>query len=631
MSTLLDRWLSGGSTAASVKPTPNEVPQPVSVTSPVTPVAAPLRKRVREDPVAEKGLSQEPTRRSPRVMSAKTGGGDQDRSPRRSPRRLPLSPAVPASPVSPASPASPASPVSIAVTRRPAASRRLELPDDNSADVNSSSSGSAMLESDYERERQLNIEKNNEMLRSLGLLPGAGALMSGSAAASTAPRRPARRTVFASPALAMPLRRSSRLDSITSGGTAGGSSAPSIEWDAADQHARPVVAPLGDAIAVGSRDQWLDGLSRFPVTNAHGAVELSGHRHAVYSLSASPDGQWLSAAGGQGSVSFFRAPDSDGAGGAYAGSAKLHARWIGEAQFLSDHSAGSDAKHLLVSCADDGTVLLSSAFLKDSEDDGSVSVTPLSRLDRGALHEAGVFSLDSAGHDIVTASKDGGIGFLRVAESALQIVRTIPHASSSVLKCARWDKHSRNVVAACGNDQLVRLFDARVSTVSAPIATYRAHGGAVNSVSFSPCGSRVLSTGFDGILAMFDIRAQRISMATQAHVNGGVISTSNLSPSTVDGAVDWFEAFAPSASAYRTSTITHPMFDTTGAHVIAPSPGRPEVAVLDAGSGQLVRVIAAEAVVTASCHVPGTKGMYAMAAGKNWICTIPNLHSLNDD
>eukprot|EP00698_Gefionella_okellyi_P001888 TRINITY_DN1172_c0_g1_i7.p1 TRINITY_DN1172_c0_g1~~TRINITY_DN1172_c0_g1_i7.p1 ORF type:complete len:187 (-),score=32.25 TRINITY_DN1172_c0_g1_i7:202-762(-) len=88
--------------------------------------------------------------------------------------------------------------------------------------------------------------------------------------------------------------------------------------------------------------------------------------------------------------------------------------------------------------------------------------------------------------------------------TGLKIVRRFSGHHNGVVKCAQW-RNCANVLASCGNDKLIHVYDVRAPD---PIHTFAGyHECAVNSVSWDPsCEFRFLSAAFDTKINVFDMR-----------------------------------------------------------------------------------------------------------------------------
>eukprot|EP00698_Gefionella_okellyi_P001887 TRINITY_DN1172_c0_g1_i6.p1 TRINITY_DN1172_c0_g1~~TRINITY_DN1172_c0_g1_i6.p1 ORF type:complete len:440 (-),score=93.98 TRINITY_DN1172_c0_g1_i6:464-1783(-) len=174
-----------------------------------------------------------------------------------------------------------------------------------------------------------------------------------------------------------------------------------------------------------------------------------------------------------------------------------HSRWVSGVQFVSN--------------AAENEVLLSSS------DDGSIAAWSLANCDKPLfrdrdLHSSGVFHIHLLRGHLLSASKDETCAMSDLLPTGLKIVRRFSGHHNGVVKCAQW-RNCANVLASCGNDKLIHVYDVRAPD---PIHTFAGyHECAVNSVSWDPsCEFRFLSAAFDTKINVFDMRMP----AEQLHV-----------------------------------------------------------------------------------------------------------------
>ncbi|KNC48815.1 uncharacterized protein AMSG_00596 [Thecamonas trahens ATCC 50062] len=235
-----------------------------------------------------------------------------------------------------------------------------------------------------------------------------------------------------------------------------------------------------------------------------GELEVfTGIRHKVYAGTLSSNGEVGVVAGGGGNVSLLvrgvgRADDVDDDDDDDVGSKRrvvteqLHSGWVSQVALMP--RAGSQAGPLLISCANDATVV--AASLPD--------LVPLA-VSRG-IHDAGIYDLALSGCSMVSGSKDGTVSHSLVGDDgvAIGIRRYVKSDDGAVVKAVAWG--AEDAFAAAGNDKIVSLYDVR--SPLPVLAMGNLHSRAINSLVWSPRSEfELLSVSFGGRIVVSDIRA----------------------------------------------------------------------------------------------------------------------------
>lgn len=282
----------------------------------------------------------------------------------------------------------------------------------------------------------------------------------------------------------------------------------------------------------------------------NGTAVATGGQHGLVSIAYIPPG----ARGG----SQFAPPDGE------LPLCEGVVQWAAHDRWVSDVRQPDGASALLTS-SDDGTVAVWG--IPSPSQCSEVWSPPL--LDKQTLHDAGVYSCDAAtrgsaegstGFYAISGSKDSSVNLCSVdAAGKLQPVRRWSDAHSGVVKCVRWRRdRAANTFASCGNDKAVRIWDTRCSAASLHVPD--AHSLSVNTVTWSPCGTYVMSGSFDNTLKLWDCRATGKAL---------------LSAPTVTG-----------STSERSSSIIHPAFFMGGRVILVPLPKLSCVWTLDALTGK---------------------------------------------
>ena len=155
--------------------------------------------------------------------------------------------------------------------------------------------------------------------------------------------------------------------------------------------------------------------------------------------------------------------------------------------------------HDLYSCSNDGSIrhfsfeaqTFADAFVNDGED-GLYTITS------SAHHPSSLFTCDRKGDLIVLDAS---------SPSSLTVSS---RTSLSRLKVNCVDVHpGGHLLASCGNDRTVRLWDLRRMKDDQALHTFE-HGYSVNSVYFSPSGELLLSTCIDDLLRVWGVTGEDV-------------------------------------------------------------------------------------------------------------------------
>jgi hypothetical protein len=141
-------------------------------------------------------------------------------------------------------------------------------------------------------------------------------------------------------------------------------------------------------------------------------------------------------------------------------SQKLHKGWISDVVFMS-RDEPSSRPPLLLTAGNDGIVSIWDTAL---EEETSGNMKQLHMND--SFHTSGIFSMDyqKISKKILTGSKDGSIcvSCSTDAASGLRLLHRLDGVHDDhVVKCVKWNHSDSNVFLSCGNDGATKIHDAR--------------------------------------------------------------------------------------------------------------------------------------------------------------------------
>ncbi len=188
----------------------------------------------------------------------------------------------------------------------------------------------------------------------------------------------------------------------------------------------------------------------------------------------------------------------------YADHRRLHDEAVLQCAF-EPHAGGINSfcfhtrTHSLYSASNDGSIRhfdfssqhFSDAFVNDGEDG-------LHTITSSPHHPSSLFTCDRKGDLIILDA------------SSPSSLRVASRVSLSHLKVNCVDVHKGgHLLASCGNDRAVRLWDLRRMKADSPLHTFE-HGYSVNSVYFSPNGELLLSTCIDDLLRVWGVKGEDV-------------------------------------------------------------------------------------------------------------------------
>eukprot|EP00172_Hildenbrandia_rubra_P000618 Plantae.Rhodophyta-Hildenbrandia_rubra.ctg13331.p1 GENE.Plantae.Rhodophyta-Hildenbrandia_rubra.ctg13331~~Plantae.Rhodophyta-Hildenbrandia_rubra.ctg13331.p1 ORF type:complete len:547 (+),score=100.40 Plantae.Rhodophyta-Hildenbrandia_rubra.ctg13331:179-1819(+) len=172
-----------------------------------------------------------------------------------------------------------------------------------------------------------------------------------------------------------------------------------------------------------------------------------------------------------------------------------HLSWVSDTCF-------SASGHVVLSSSNDGTIIA-------VETHTGHELCTLSGTQ--AHHNSGIYSMDIAGDEnVASTAKDGSLRISRLLPSGeFQALDLLADAHEGVAKCVRWRKHDIRVLATCGNDKMLRIFDTRAMAKfrKATLECLGSLSRACNTVAWHPSDSNLLlSCGFAENILIHDVR-----------------------------------------------------------------------------------------------------------------------------
>ena len=412
----------------------------------------------------------------------------------------------------------------------------------------------------YELERLASIERNEEILRSLGLLDGPSLTApppKPAAARRSRPPPPApapsTRTLRTRSASGSFVAASGRKAVSGGGGVAGGGAGhdgdEKDEEGAEEEEEQQQLSyvdscvhrylnaaaastdssadlgdDVGDDVGVGSATSVPHG---WRSTGCFGCFQGGNKQKGLYSVDFLPGHRpLLVVAGADGYVTVYpgsslRSPCEL----APLAEWRAHKAWVGDVQFVSQPPAG--ATHALTAANDKTVALWDLAASAEGSQRGEPRM--LSQVE--VCSKAGTFTMHELGGRVLTGGKECCAITTQVTASGLSVAGSVD-MRMGILKSARWrDAHTFACGGDCGDAAMV---DTRAAGGGGGgkggsggiVRLLGVHAGGVSTVRWSPCDEHVLLTaGVDRTLRLHDMRKPRAPLAelsghAQADIHG---------------------------------------------------------------------------------------------------------------
>eukprot|EP00670_Eutreptiella_braarudii_P008866 CAMPEP_0174309638 /NCGR_PEP_ID=MMETSP0810-20121108/2544_1 /TAXON_ID=73025 ORGANISM="Eutreptiella gymnastica-like, Strain CCMP1594" /NCGR_SAMPLE_ID=MMETSP0810 /ASSEMBLY_ACC=CAM_ASM_000659 /LENGTH=705 /DNA_ID=CAMNT_0015417339 /DNA_START=160 /DNA_END=2277 /DNA_ORIENTATION=+ len=223
----------------------------------------------------------------------------------------------------------------------------------------------------------------------------------------------------------------------------------------------------------------------------------------VYSMAINRDSGMnaplLAAAGHQGMVSILRLFKKDKEQEPLL-SFQAHKKWIGNVFWI-------DRIHFLTSSTD-GCVRIWDSSKKGAANGKALMVAESGKVNAGAdifsadLHCSSSQGMGAAPHKLVTGSRDGVLALSHVTNTGIQAQSLHPVHDRSV-KCVSISGDGQSCVST-GNDYSVRVTDLRILSQGSVLQWEG--NSVINSCSWQPDGSLIMSAGIDHTIKLWDPR-----------------------------------------------------------------------------------------------------------------------------
>ena len=389
---------------------------------------------------------------------------------------------------------------------------------------------------DFERERLERIERNREIMKTLGLGFGGNAMPSMEIRKIKKRALPRKKDTVA----VGPVRRSSRR-------LKGEGCVQSLDgkenWETGTLEEMERTPPLGVFQERANLLQYMcsgEGITKKDTASCSADRPLNSFKEKYPNLFDSKlvrtysvdyyhnngQGRLIAAAGKNGHCSIFACSqnlhdDDDANDVDPLISQKLHKGWISDVAFMSRDGPSSQTP-LLITAGNDGIVSIWDTALEE-ETSGNMKQMHMN----DSLHTSGIFSMDyqKISKQILTGSKDGSIcvGCTTDAASGLRLLHRLECAHDDhVVKCVKWSHSDSNVFLSCGNDGATKIHDAR--SYSSKIC--HTVSGVVNTMLWNPCDGNIFLSAGSNTIYVHDIRKEfSVISEIQGHNdqgNGGI-------------------------------------------------------------------------------------------------------------
>ena len=179
---------------------------------------------------------------------------------------------------------------------------------------------------------------------------------------------------------------------------------------------------------------------------------------------------------------------------------QAHNSWLGELQFLHGASRGSNGVKLLTS-ANDGCVRL-----WDLEHYSARGPNQVLNHEAHTRTTGGIFAMHEVGLRVLTASKDHTVALSSIRDNgSAEVVSRFETIHRGAVRSVRWG--GEHVFASGATTGDIVLSDVRAPAETPSTELRRAHGSAVNTLSFCEASEHVmLSSSCDSSMLLHDVR-----------------------------------------------------------------------------------------------------------------------------
>ncbi|KAI5076003.1 hypothetical protein GOP47_0008068 [Adiantum capillus-veneris] len=408
---------------------------------------------------------------------------------------------------------------------------------------------------DYEKEREENILRNQHFMQKLGLT--VSALTTSKEFTSHSVTKPKGKAIAKVRPPVLPVRRSSRLmqESVGAHMQDDGETAQIVACNASVEE-----EPLSYDDSSVLKYTCGDGVSNSASYPSHELVEhgvnkIIGFRPLdgvlqdkyltrIYTMSArfvSQHQRTLLAAGGhQGRIAVFGTTSGMVRGVSVSMESdknefqepllswKGSSCWISGVKFLSVQAR--ESANLLLSSANDGNLVLWDINKQQKVQQLSeqlAGLPPLKVTEARGIHSNGIFSMHECCGHVATASKDATVGHSKVTDQEIRLDRSILGHHSGAIRGVNF--RDASILADCGSDGLICILDLRMAEPCS-LCIDTADPTGVNVVEWCPFQEHLLlSASKDPEISLHDIRNTKEPLyKLSGHVNPGVQRCSQI-------------------------------------------------------------------------------------------------------
>ncbi len=225
--------------------------------------------------------------------------------------------------------------------------------------------------------------------------------------------------------------------------------------------------------------------------------EIKAHTSPVNALAFSPDGQHIATGSQDRSVKLWN-PET----GNLAWQGFVHEGEVYAIAFSPDGKA-------LVSTGHDGQIVLWDAA--SGKNLGTVEY----KTESGITSPASCVACSPDGNQVAVGGWDGGVALFSKERSTLHPAKVLPGHEREVY-CVAYSRDGRYLASGDRDGRIIVWDVARrraIAHLPDAATPHAGHVGPVSGVLFSTAGNRVMSTGWDGVVHVWDVDSHQVTLA----------------------------------------------------------------------------------------------------------------------